>query len=83
MIARFLRETAADVIAFPLAHPAIINVTLGVRSPEQVARNVELHRRHIPNVSGTIVAPKDSSGRTRRRRSAMEGVRGVPDGQGD
>jgi D-threo-aldose 1-dehydrogenase len=38
----------AAAIAFPLAHPTIINVTLGMRHPEQVTRNVELHRRHIP-----------------------------------
>ncbi|MET7456007.1 aldo/keto reductase [Streptomyces sp. NPDC005574] len=35
-------------IAFPSTHPSIINVTLGMRSPQQVQRNVELHRRHTP-----------------------------------
>ncbi|MEW2395422.1 aldo/keto reductase [Streptomyces sp. NPDC046862] len=38
----------AAAIAFPHTHPSIINVTLGMRNPEQVMRNVELHRRHIP-----------------------------------
>jgi D-threo-aldose 1-dehydrogenase len=38
----------AAAMAFPFSHPSIINVTLGMRSPEQVARNVELRRRHIP-----------------------------------
>ena len=38
----------AAAIAFPLTHPSIINVTLGVRSREQVERNVDLHRRHVP-----------------------------------
>ncbi|MFF4488799.1 aldo/keto reductase [Streptomyces sp. NPDC001544] len=39
----------AAAIAFPLTHPAVINVTLGMRNPDQVARNVELHRRHVPD----------------------------------
>ncbi|MBP5859529.1 aldo/keto reductase [Streptomyces sp. LBUM 1484] len=38
----------AAAIAFPLTHPTIINVTLGMRTAEQVGRNVELHQRHIP-----------------------------------
>ncbi|WP_432584743.1 aldo/keto reductase [Streptomyces sp. HD1123-B1] len=37
----------AAAIAFPFSHPRIINVTLGMRSPEQVRRNIELHRRPI------------------------------------
>lgn len=39
----------AAAIAFPLTHPTIINVTLGMRNPEQVVRNAELHRQHIPD----------------------------------
>jgi aryl-alcohol dehydrogenase-like predicted oxidoreductase len=35
-------------IAFPYAHPSIINVTLGMRTPEQVERNVELHDEQVP-----------------------------------
>ncbi len=38
----------AAAIAFPNSHPTIINVTLGMRTAEQVGRNVELHRQHIP-----------------------------------
>lgn len=37
----------AAAIAFPFSHPTIINVTLGMRTAEQVGRNVELHRRHM------------------------------------
>jgi aryl-alcohol dehydrogenase-like predicted oxidoreductase len=73
----------AAAIAFPLTHPAVINVTLGVRSPDQVARNVKPYRRRVPEVSGMIFASEDSSGRTYRRETVTEGVRGVPDGQGD
>ncbi|MDX3638558.1 aldo/keto reductase [Streptomyces sp. MB09-02B] len=39
----------AAAMAFPLTHPSVVNVTLGMRSPEQVARNVELHRRRVPD----------------------------------
>ena len=39
----------AAAIAFPYTHPSIINVTLGMRTPEQVRRNVELHDQHIPD----------------------------------
>ncbi|WP_406430751.1 aldo/keto reductase [Streptomyces sp. NBC_01589] len=38
----------AAAIAFPHTHPSIINVTLGMRTPEQVGRNAELHRRAVP-----------------------------------
>ncbi|MFJ4689085.1 aldo/keto reductase [Streptomyces sp. NPDC088789] len=38
----------AAAIAFPHTHPSIINVTLGMRNPEQVRRNVELHHQPIP-----------------------------------
>ncbi|GAA2425461.1 hypothetical protein GCM10010255_79280 [Streptomyces coeruleofuscus] len=30
-------------------HPSIINVTLGMRTPEQVGQNVELHDQHVPD----------------------------------
>jgi D-threo-aldose 1-dehydrogenase len=39
----------AAAIAFPTTHPAVVNVTLGMRNPEQVTRNAELHRRHVPD----------------------------------
>lgn len=38
----------AVAIAFPFTHPSVINVTLGMRNAEQVTRNAELHRRHVP-----------------------------------
>jgi D-threo-aldose 1-dehydrogenase len=37
------------VIAFPHKHPSIINVTLGMRTPEQVGRNVKLHDQQVPD----------------------------------
>jgi D-threo-aldose 1-dehydrogenase len=39
----------AAAIAFPHTHPSIINVTLGMRTPEQVGRNVELHEQRVPD----------------------------------
>ena len=33
----------AAAIAFPFTHPAVVNVTLGMRSQEQVERNARLH----------------------------------------
>jgi D-threo-aldose 1-dehydrogenase len=39
----------AAAIASPYTHPSIINVTLGMRTPEQVGRNVELHDRRVPD----------------------------------
>ena len=35
-------------IAFPLTHPAVANVTLGMRTPGQVRRNTDLHQRAVP-----------------------------------
>jgi D-threo-aldose 1-dehydrogenase len=35
-------------MAFPLGHPAVVNVTVGMRTAEQVARNVTLHDTHVP-----------------------------------
>ncbi|MFF4728679.1 aldo/keto reductase [Streptomyces mirabilis] len=39
----------ATAIAFPYTHPSIINVTLGMRTAEQVGRNVELHDQQVPD----------------------------------
>ncbi|MFJ8631891.1 aldo/keto reductase [Streptomyces sp. NPDC093568] len=39
----------AAAIAFPHTHPSIINVTLGMRTPEQVEQNVELHGQRVPD----------------------------------
>ncbi|MFF9808385.1 aldo/keto reductase [Streptomyces coeruleorubidus] len=38
----------AAAIAFAYTHPSVVNVTLGMRTPQQVERNVELHRSVIP-----------------------------------
>lgn len=35
-------------IAFPLAHPAVVSVCVGARSPEQVRRNARLLDARIP-----------------------------------
>ncbi|MGW2723951.1 aldo/keto reductase, partial [Streptomyces sp. NPDC001492] len=39
----------AAAIAFPSTHPAVVNVTLGMRTAEQVRRNVQLHSQHVPD----------------------------------
>ncbi len=46
---RFGTTLPAAAIAFPFAHPAVVNVTLGMRTAEQVRRNVELHARPLPD----------------------------------
>ena len=38
----------AAALAFPLAHPAVVSVCVGARSPEQIERNVGLHRSGVP-----------------------------------
>jgi D-threo-aldose 1-dehydrogenase len=38
----------AAAIAFPLAHPCVVNVTLGMRSAEQVRRNIDLFESKVP-----------------------------------
>ncbi len=38
----------AAAIAFPLAHPAVVSVCVGVRSAEQMERNAALYRTPIP-----------------------------------
>jgi D-threo-aldose 1-dehydrogenase len=39
----------AAAIAFPYTHPRIINVTLGMRTPEKAGRNVQLHDQLVPD----------------------------------
>ncbi|WP_419184076.1 aldo/keto reductase [Streptomyces caniscabiei] len=39
----------AAAMAFPFSHPSVINVTVGMRDAGQVARNVELHGRSVPD----------------------------------
>ncbi|MEU3891565.1 aldo/keto reductase [Streptomyces sp. NPDC029041] len=38
----------AAAIAFPFTHPGVVNVTLGMRTPEQVRRNAALHAGAVP-----------------------------------
>jgi len=38
----------AAAIAFPLAHPCVVNVTLGMRSAAEVRRNVNLYNGGVP-----------------------------------
>lgn len=56
LLARFSRPGEAHgttlpvaAIAFPRTHPSIINVTLGMRTPEQVVRNVKLQDQRVPD----------------------------------
>ncbi|MGI5430263.1 aldo/keto reductase [Streptomyces sp. CA-179760] len=46
---RYGTTLPAAAIAFPSAHPAVVNVTLGMRTAEQLRRNVELHARRVPD----------------------------------
>ncbi|RZU18047.1 aldo/keto reductase [Streptomyces sp. BK239] len=39
----------AAAIAFPWTHPAVVDVTLGMRDPGEVARNARLHRDAVPD----------------------------------
>ncbi|MFE9453952.1 aldo/keto reductase [Streptomyces sp. NPDC006739] len=39
----------AAAIAFPYTHPSVVNVTLGMRTAEQVERNAALHDQHVPD----------------------------------
>jgi D-threo-aldose 1-dehydrogenase len=38
----------AAAIAFPLAHPAVVGVCVGARSPEQIQRNAARYAEEIP-----------------------------------
>ena len=38
----------AAAIAFPLAHPAVVGVCLGARSPQQIGRDLDLYRLPTP-----------------------------------
>ena len=38
----------AVAVAFPLAHPAVVSVCVGARSPGQIERNVGLYRSGVP-----------------------------------
>src|SRR3954454_3191108 len=45
---RYGTSLPAAAIAFPYTHPSVVNVTLGMRNPDQLRRNVELHRKTVP-----------------------------------
>jgi D-threo-aldose 1-dehydrogenase len=38
----------AAAVAFPLGHPSVVNVTLGMRTADQVRRNRELFNTDVP-----------------------------------
>ncbi|MFD5540586.1 aldo/keto reductase [Streptomyces sp. NPDC127079] len=46
---RYGTTLPAAAIAFPRTHPAVVNVTLGMRTADQVRRNVALHARAVPD----------------------------------
>ncbi len=46
--ARFGVTVPQAAIAFPLCHPSVVNVTLGMRNAAQVRRNVDLHAATVP-----------------------------------
>ena len=39
----------AAAIHFPLRHPAVASVVVGMRSPEEVRRNLAAHAQHVPD----------------------------------
>ncbi len=39
----------AVALTFPLAHPAVISVCVGARSPEQIEANIDLYRIAVPD----------------------------------
>ena len=45
---RHATSLPAAALAFPLAHPAVVSVCVGARSPEQIERNIDLHRSVVP-----------------------------------
>jgi D-threo-aldose 1-dehydrogenase len=46
----------AAAIAFPFTHPAVVNVTLGMRTRDQVERNARLRDQPVPNALWTDLA---------------------------
>ena len=43
----------AAALAFPLAHPSVVSVCVGSRSPQQIEGNVDLYQRHVPEAVWT------------------------------
>ena len=46
--ARHGSSLPAAAVAFPLAHPAVVNVTLGMRTAEEVVTNLGHYRHEVP-----------------------------------
>jgi D-threo-aldose 1-dehydrogenase len=38
----------AVALSFPLAHPSVVSVCVGARSPEQIKRNIDLYHEGVP-----------------------------------
>ncbi|MFJ7048158.1 aldo/keto reductase [Streptomyces sp. NPDC101112] len=78
----------AAAIAFPFSHPSIINVTLGMRSEEQVRRNVDLYRRRVPEGlwddlrTRGLIRPDVPTRNSAEHTPETEGVGVVSDGPG-
>ncbi|WP_329466920.1 aldo/keto reductase [Streptomyces sp. NBC_01431] len=73
----------AAAIAFAYTHPSIINVTLGMRNREHVTRNVELHRRQVPEDLWHDLRARGLIRPDVHGENQDEGVRDVFDRQGD
>ena len=42
-------ELPSAALAFPLAHPSVVSVCVGARSPDQIERNTRLYRSGVPD----------------------------------
>ncbi|MET8980039.1 aldo/keto reductase [Streptomyces sp. NPDC004539] len=79
----------AAAVAFPFTHAAVVNVTLGMRTEQQVVRNTELYARKVPVSLWTELRARNLIRGVGTKigvtlgRPAREGARVVPDGQGD
>jgi D-threo-aldose 1-dehydrogenase len=60
-------------LAFPLAHPAVVSVCFGARSPQQIGRNAELFRAPLP---ATLWAELKTAGLMREDDAPCRGVLG-------
>ncbi|WP_369368138.1 aldo/keto reductase [Streptomyces sp. CG4] len=72
----------AAAIAFPHTHPSVINVTLGMRTAEQVGRNVELHGQRVPDGLWDDLRARGLIRSDVLARHGGGGMCGVSDGQG-
>lgn len=72
----------AAAIAFAWTHPSIINVTLGMRTPEQVVRNVKLQDQRVPDGLWQDLRAQGLIRSDVLAGHGGGGMRGVSDGQG-